>query len=109
LFTKDEELRLGSAAKVDDTLNKIFKFQAGFLPTASKSCQIFLGTKWEKIYQNVHKIYLNVHKIYEMAIKHTNMSTKYIKCAQNIPNGDKIYQKLPLQGTPKFTQIWFLA
>jgi hypothetical protein len=33
------------------------------------------------------------------------MATKYIKWPQNIPNGHKIYQRLPLQDSPKLIQI----
>jgi hypothetical protein len=43
------------------------------------------------------------------------MATKYVKWPQNmpnglknLPNGHKIYQHLPLQDTPKFTQIFGL-
>jgi hypothetical protein len=39
-------------------------------------------------------------KIYQMAIKYTNWP-------QNRPNGNIIYQRLPLQDPPKFTQIVF--
>jgi hypothetical protein len=31
------------------------------------------------------------------------------KMSYNIPNGLKIYQHFPFQGTPKFTQIVFLV
>jgi hypothetical protein len=33
------------------------------------------------------------------------MATKYTKWQQNIPNGSKIDQRLPLQDPPKITQI----
>jgi hypothetical protein len=33
------------------------------------------------------------------------MATKYTKWPQNIPNGLKIYQHLPMQDPPKFTEI----
>jgi predicted secreted protein len=51
----------------------------------------------------------NNHKIFKMA-------TKYTKWQLNRPKGHKIYQHLPLQDPPKFTQIgifglkiWHLA
>jgi hypothetical protein len=61
----------------------------------SQGCQIFLGT----IYQKGKKIY--------------QMTIKYTEWPQNIPNSRKIdkmainvlYQHLPLQDPPKFTQI----
>jgi hypothetical protein len=34
------------------------------------------------------------------------LATKYTKWPQNRPFGHKIYQHLPLQGPPKFTQNW---
>jgi hypothetical protein len=37
------------------------------------------------------------------------MATKYTKWQQNIPNGHQIYQHLPLQDRPKFTQIWIFG
>jgi hypothetical protein len=33
------------------------------------------------------------------------MATKYTKLSQNIPNGHKTYQHLPVQDPPKFTPI----
>jgi hypothetical protein len=33
------------------------------------------------------------------------ITKKYTQCPQTIPNGRKIDQHLPLQDTPKFTQI----
>jgi cytochrome c len=53
----------------------------------------FLGTTKQN-----GKIIPNDHKIYQMAIKYT-------KWMKNRPNGDKIYQRLPLQDSPKLTQI----
>jgi hypothetical protein len=47
---------------------------------------------------------------YQMAIKYTKRPLKYemvikIPNGQKIPNGHKIYQRLPFQEPPKFTQI----
>jgi hypothetical protein len=69
-----------------------------------QGCQIFLGTT----YQNRKQIY--------------QITTKHIKCPQNIPNVHKtyqmpvqyvdkmsmtyVYQHLPLQDPQKITQIW---
>jgi hypothetical protein len=33
------------------------------------------------------------------------MATNYTKWSQNRPNGHKMYQHLPLQEPPKFTQL----
>jgi hypothetical protein len=38
------------------------------------------------------------HKLYQTVIDYT-------KWVYNIPNGPKIYQHFPFQGTPKYTQI----
>jgi hypothetical protein len=54
-----------------------------------QGCQIFRGT----IYQNGETIQ-NDHKIYQSAIKQLNG-----------PNGQKMYQHLPLQDPQNFTQI----
>jgi hypothetical protein len=37
------------------------------------------------------------------------MATKYTKWPKNRPKGHKIYQNLPLQEPPKFTQIGILG
>jgi hypothetical protein len=47
-------------------------------------CQIFLGTKYQ-----TGKNIPNYHKMYQMAIK--------------------IFQPFPIQGPPKFTQIWIFC
>jgi hypothetical protein len=60
------------------TPEKIFTFR-GF----DQVCQIFPGTTYQ---------------IYRITIKYNTL-------VQNIPNGHKIYQNLPMQDTPKFTQI----
>jgi hypothetical protein len=44
----------------------------------------------------------NYHELYQMSIK-------YNKRPQNGPSVHKIYQHLPLQGPPKFTQIWIFG
>jgi hypothetical protein len=49
-----------------------------------QGCQIFLGTK----YQN---------------------GKKFTKLQRTIPNVHKIYQHLPLQDPPNFTQIWLFG
>jgi hypothetical protein len=48
------------------------------------------------------KIVPKMGKIYQMAIK-------YAKWPENLPNGNKIYQHLPLQDPPQFTQIGILV
>jgi hypothetical protein len=69
--------------------------------TKGHGCQIFLGTT----YQNGK----NIVPIYQMSIK-------YSKCPQTIPNGCKIdqmsikyNQHLTLQYPPKITQIWIFG
>jgi hypothetical protein len=74
--------------------------RVGILRTAFSSCftlylgcQIFRGNiylNWE----NIPKYY----KIFQIVIKYT-------KWPENIPNGHKIYQHLPLQDPSKFTPI----
>jgi hypothetical protein len=59
----------------------------------NQGCQMFLATT----YQNGKNI-PNDQKMNQMAIKYT-------KWPKNIPNGHKIYQRLPLQRPRKFTQI----
>jgi hypothetical protein len=54
-------------------------------------------TKLGKIYQ-IGKNIPNDDQPYQTAINYT-------KWTENIPNGHKIYQHFPFQGTPKFTQI----
>jgi hypothetical protein len=51
-----------------------------------------------KIYQKRGKIYPKRGKIYQLAINYNNWPGK-------LPNGRKMYQHVPLQETPKFTQI----
>jgi hypothetical protein len=46
-------------------------------------------------------------KYTKITIKYIKWQIKYTKRQQNRPNGYKIYQHLPLQESPKFTQfIW---
>jgi hypothetical protein len=54
-----------------------------------EGCQIFIGT--------VH--IPNLGKIYQI-------TTKYTEWPFNWPNCHKVFQHLPLQGHPKFTQDW---
>jgi hypothetical protein len=37
------------------------------------------------------------------------MAIKYNKWLLSIPNGNRIYQHLPLQDPTKFTQIWIFG
>jgi DNA modification methylase len=37
------------------------------------------------------------------------MAAKYAKWPQNRPSGRKVYQLLPWQVPPKFTQIWIFG
>jgi hypothetical protein len=50
---------------------------------------------WYKIPKRGKNIPID-HKIYQIAVKYTNWP-------QSRPNGQKIYQHLPLQDPPKFT------
>jgi hypothetical protein len=49
-------------------------------------------------------------KIYQSTTKYTKWTQNmYTKWTEHLPNGHKIYQHLPLQDPPKFTQIGILG
>jgi hypothetical protein len=48
-------------------------------------------------------------EIYQMTTKICHNAIKYTAWSENGPNGHKIYQNLPLQVLPKFTQIWIFG
>jgi hypothetical protein len=114
-----------SAAATFRALSDAPRFGAGSSSSPRlqrQGCQICLGTafqngkkytKWQQNIPNGHKnippdnaIFTkkipNEYKIYRMT---TQCLPKNTKWPQNILNGHKIYQHLPLQDSPKFTQI----
>jgi hypothetical protein len=78
------------------SFSKVFSLPVSITNEAGQGCQVFLGTKFQngEKYARLTRTIPNVHKIDR---KSDQVAIKYV------------YQHLPIQDPPKFTQIWIFG